>query len=437
MIFSLGVLLQGSRAADRSTEEGEAAITDMAEECTAYYYEPSASHISSFPPIWQPASILSGDTVAQAKWQSISGSIPNISGTPSGNFSNVTYTADDPDCWWTYHQCVEPKLQGIPPDIAVLPEPDTLAFGFDDGPNCSHNAFYDYLMDQDQKATMFYIGSNVMDWPLEAQRAIADGHEVCVHTWSHRYMTALESPDAFAELYYCKKLNLILLKMEAIKLVTGLTPKCWRPPFGDVDDRIRAIANALGLQTILWKYDSNDWKAGTGNVTTETVDANYQSLIDDANNGVFSTEGAIILTHELNNYTMATAMKWYPQLKAAFKYIVPVAVALNNTQPYVETDSTMPSFEQYISGETTTTDNSDSNSTTTTSSSSSTSSSASTSSGGTNKSGSVSTSASASGSNSAGQSSSKTNGASPVSPDMVSSFGAALAALGYLAVGAF
>ena len=23
---------------------------------------------------------------------------------------------------------------------------------------------------------MFYIGSNVMDWPLEAQRALADGH---------------------------------------------------------------------------------------------------------------------------------------------------------------------------------------------------------------------------------------------------------------------
>ena len=26
---------------------------------------------------------------------------------------------------------------------------------------------------------MFYIGSNVLDWPLEAQRALADGHEIC------------------------------------------------------------------------------------------------------------------------------------------------------------------------------------------------------------------------------------------------------------------
>jgi hypothetical protein len=27
---------------------------------------------------------------------------------------------------------------------------------------------------------MYFIGSNVMDWPLEAQRAIADGHGVLV-----------------------------------------------------------------------------------------------------------------------------------------------------------------------------------------------------------------------------------------------------------------
>jgi hypothetical protein len=32
---------------------------------------------------------------------------------------------------------------------------------------------------------MFYIGSNVMDWPLEAQRGLADGHEICVRESLH------------------------------------------------------------------------------------------------------------------------------------------------------------------------------------------------------------------------------------------------------------
>ena len=28
-------------------------------------------------------------------------------------------------------------------------------------------------------------------------------------------------------------------------------------PFGDIDDRIRAIAHGLGLQTVLWQYDAD------------------------------------------------------------------------------------------------------------------------------------------------------------------------------------
>ncbi|OAX32107.1 glycoside hydrolase/deacetylase [Rhizopogon vinicolor AM-OR11-026] len=298
-----------------------------------------------FPAVWQPATIVSNDTDAQAKYQSIQSQIPNIQpkGTQpaslGGDFSGFTptYPSSDPDCWWTYDQCTTPKLAGLPPDLTAVPEPNTLGYGFDDGPNCSHNAFYDYLTQNDQKATMFYIGSNVMNWPLEAQRALADGHEICVHTWSHRYMTALTNDEVFAEFYYT---------MKAIKMIVGVTPTCWRPPMGDVDDRVRAIAHALGLRTIIWTYDSNDWREGTADITATDIDANYEALIARAQNGTFSTEGVIMLTHELNNFTMSEAMKFYDQLKAAFKYIVPMGVATNQTQPYVETGYSLPSFDQ-------------------------------------------------------------------------------------------
>ncbi|THH15586.1 hypothetical protein EW146_g4923 [Bondarzewia mesenterica] len=376
-------------AQDRTTEQGEAAISNGTQECTPYYYAASASQISKFPTIWTPATILSSDTAAQAKWNNISGSIPtNIlpRGTNLGNFTNVTYdTANDPACFveygefealyshpivaddlepfeerfapspnpsaainiysdrrlydvgWTVHQCTTPKLSGLSPDVSSVPEPKTMGYGFDDGPNCTHNAFYDYLQSQNQKATMFFIGSNVMDWPLEAQRALADGHEICVRMKTHGHIAI----DAFAELYYT---------MQAIKLVTGVTPTCWRPPFGDVDDRIRAIANALGLQTIIWKFDSNDWRNGVGGVTPQDVDNNYMAFINNASTGKFDTQGGIMLTHELNNFTMSEAVKFYPQLKSAFSYLVPVGVALNKTQPYVETNYSLPTFEQYIAG---------------------------------------------------------------------------------------
>ncbi|KAJ7615372.1 carbohydrate esterase family 4 protein [Roridomyces roridus] len=350
---SLVVLLALSAGADRTTEAGEASITDPNAECTPYYYAPVSDHSSDFPAIWQhPEEILSNDSEGQAKFDAMSASIPNIppKGTLNGDFSGMNYPASDPDCWWTDSKCITPKLAGLQPDVANVPEPRTLGYGFDDGPNCSHNAFYAYLESRNQKATMFYIGSNVMDWPLEAQRGVADGHQICVHTWSHRYMTAATNVGAFAELWYT---------MKAIKLVCGVTPTCWRPPYGDVDDRIRYIATQLGLQTVIWKYDSNDWSVGTNGVTRQTVQDNYDHLINLAQNGTFDTVGAIILTHELNNYTMQTAMDNYDKLTEVFDNILPIAVALNNTTPYVEKNVTSPTFAEYTSGTTTT--SSDSN----------------------------------------------------------------------------
>ena len=44
---------------------------------------------------------------------------------------------------------------------------------------------------------MFYIGSNVADWPLEAQRGLADGHEICARKCSFLFalLRALISPQ--------------------------------------------------------------------------------------------------------------------------------------------------------------------------------------------------------------------------------------------------
>jgi len=345
-------------AQDHTSEQSEAQITDPNAECTVYSYPPVAQNINNFPVIWQPATLLASDSNGQALWQKIAPGVPNIApkGQLNGSTINETYDlVNDPDCWWTAHQCTTPKLAGLPSDVASIPEPRSMGYAFDDGPNCTHNLFYNYLSSQKQKATMFYIGSNVLDWPLEAQRAITDGHEICAHTWSHRYMTAFQSEDAFAELWY---------SIQAIKLVTGVTPTCWRPPYGDVDDRIRYIANQLGLQTIIWGYDSFDWRVGTvvGNVTITqaNVDADYGLFISNLTAGTFNTVGGIMLTHELNNFTMQEAMNWYSQLKAAFQYIVPIGVALNKTQPYKETNYSLPTFQQYISGQLTVASNSSS-----------------------------------------------------------------------------
>lgn len=348
LIYKRGSPAQSALKARATTEPEQAAINNSKQECTPYNLPEIAAIKSQFPVPWQNATILPGDTQAQQVWSSIqaSGIIPagiTPKGLVDGNFTmfTPTYPHTDPDCWWTYSGCDDPKHPNLKDDLVQCPEPDTWGLTFDDGPNCTHNAFYDFLEQNKQKATMFYIGSNVLDWPLEAQRGIVDGHHICVHTWSHQYMTAFPSDQVFAELYYTAKV---------IKDVVGVTPTCWRPPYGDVDDRVRAIAQGLGLETVLWTDDTNDWKIlPLGSLPTASIDANYASIIAKETAGPSAGQGNIVLTHEINAHTMEEFMKEYSNIQAVFKHIVPLTACKNQTRPYPE-DITYPNFAQYIAG---------------------------------------------------------------------------------------
>ncbi|KAK7041501.1 hypothetical protein VNI00_009369 [Paramarasmius palmivorus] len=357
-------LLSSVYAQERTSVEEQSAITDPVEQCRPYNYPPMEGQAANFPPVWETARIVANDEVARAKWDEISPGIPNIAS--KGNITETfeTYNVQsDPDCWWTATECTKPKVEGLPEDLSMVPPPQTLGYGFDDGPNfsprivsvahylllgpnCSHNAFYDYLTSQNQKASQ--------SSSLLAERAITD---------TRGYPKPCSSLEVMFISGLCKRnehLKMVMNSvstpgltnlMQVIKLVAGVTPTCFRPPLGDTDDRIRYISDSLGLRTVLWQYDTRDTIPGpSGVVDFDQVEKNYQDFLTVARSGTFQNEGAILLAHETNNQTMELAVKYYPQLKEAFKYIVPVAVALNNTQPYVETDYSMPTFEQYIGG---------------------------------------------------------------------------------------
>ncbi|KAJ8688945.1 hypothetical protein PTI98_013015 [Pleurotus ostreatus] len=309
--------------------------------CDPYEEDLVEANLSSFPPIWEKATIVDGDKDAQATFSALKGKIPNIS-IKGGGASNIsealkTYPDSDPDCWWSFNQCTDAKYPGVPDDISFVPEPKTLGYGFDDGPNCAHNTFYDYLASQKQLATMYFVGSNVIDWPREARRAVSDGHEICLHGWSHKYMTTLSNEEAFAELYYgvlavCYHTSVILTGNFSFQFITGVTPTCWRPPFGDTDDRIRFIAQSLDLVTILWQYDTFDWKGGQGDAQDDAeVNKNYADIVSLAENGAFDSVGAIVLMHELSTFTMSKAVEYYPDFKRVFDHILPVGAAVNTT----------------------------------------------------------------------------------------------------------
>ena len=334
-----------------TTEESAAHLKNSAEQCTPYTLPIISQIVNQFPTVWDVADILEGDDEALKMLQTInaSGLVPNdiqVRGTQPSSLSGAdldgTYNlAEDPDCWWTDKMCTTPKHPGLLADVTACNEPYTWGYTFDDGPNCTHNALYDMWAANNQKASLMYIGSNVIDWPLEAQRGIVDGHHICVHTWSHRYMTALTTSQAFAELWYT---------MKAIKYVMGVTPTCWRPPYGDVDDRIRAIAQGLGLRTMMWNVDTNDWNIQPyGSVPTASMRATYSSIISMATMPAAATGGVIVLEHELEQSAMNMSIEQYPAVKAAWKHVVPLTACLNITKPYPE-DIVYPNFEDYVKG---------------------------------------------------------------------------------------
>lgn len=86
---------------------------DPQQECS-YYDDPEVTAMSSqYPAIWEIASIVQGDTEANAAYNAIISqpNFPNIApkGTPQGDFSGVQYNDSDPDCWYVW-QCAPYSL---------------------------------------------------------------------------------------------------------------------------------------------------------------------------------------------------------------------------------------------------------------------------------------------------------------------------------------
>ncbi|SJX65300.1 related to Chitin deacetylase precursor (C-terminal fragment), partial [Sporisorium reilianum f. sp. reilianum] len=119
---------------------------------------------------------------------------------------------------------------------------------------------------------------------------------------------------------------------------------------GNVDDRIHGIAQGLGLRTIMWNVDTNDWNiAPYGSVPTASMRQTYSSIISMATMAPAATGGIIVLEHELEQSAMNMSIEQYPAVKAAWKHVVPLNACLNITHPYPE-DITYPDFNEYIGG---------------------------------------------------------------------------------------
>ncbi|GAB3158335.1 hypothetical protein GCM10027059_02900 [Myceligenerans halotolerans] len=157
-----------------------------------------------------------------------------------------------------------------------------VALTFDDGPVADTRRLLRILERKEAPATFFLLGDNVAKRP-EIARAVADGgHLVANHSWDHPQLTTLDDAAVRDQLRRTQ---------DAIAEATGSTPFLVRPPYGDVDGRVRSFATRTGLDTVLWSLDTEDWRTRDAAETRRRVRAQVEP-------------GSNILMHDIHPSTV-------------------------------------------------------------------------------------------------------------------------------------
>jgi len=151
---------------------------------------------------------------------------------------------------------------------------------FDDGPTRHTGELIGILRDRRAPATFYLQGVNVERRPHVVRELVEEQHQLGNHTWKHPYLTRLPDPEVRAE---------IELTQAAIAAASGVWPTSLRPPYGDVDQRVRDLAE---LPLVVWDVDTNDWQEPGSDVVADRAVS-------------WSSRGSIVLMHDTHEQTVA------------------------------------------------------------------------------------------------------------------------------------
>ncbi|NEY36936.1 polysaccharide deacetylase family protein [Streptomyces sp. PRKS01-65] len=157
-----------------------------------------------------------------------------------------------------------------------------VALTFDDGPSASTPNLLNALKQNGLRATMFNQGNNAAANPALVRAQVDAGMWVGNHSYSHPHLTQQSQAQIDSE---------ISRTQQAIANAGGGTPKLFRPPYGETNATVKAVAAKYGLTEIIWDVDSQDWNG-----------ASTDAIVQAAGR---LTNGQVMLMHEWSANTLA------------------------------------------------------------------------------------------------------------------------------------
>jgi peptidoglycan/xylan/chitin deacetylase (PgdA/CDA1 family) len=189
-------------------------------------------------------------------------------------------------------------LVSTPTATPAPPAPNCLvlrcvALTFDDGPVADTQRLLSMLATDGVRATFFTVGEMVTDHPEMVRAEVAAGDEVGNHSWSHPQLTHLSDSAVRSQ---------VERTAQAIEDAGAPRPTLFRPPYGDLDARVRTDLAAEGEPAILWSVDTLDW-----------LHRDPNSVYRRAVNGV--RPGSVVLMHDIHPTTVTAVPRIIATLK--------------------------------------------------------------------------------------------------------------------------
>ncbi|MDP9093866.1 MAG: polysaccharide deacetylase family protein [Actinomycetota bacterium] len=149
-------------------------------------------------------------------------------------------------------------LRRVPGAPAFVP--NAIMLTIDDGPHPVWTPKILRLLQKYQvKATFCIIGRQATTYPDLLRAAVADGHHLANHSYSHPSRLPWLSPAAMS--------TQVVDTQDAIVRASGFTPRQFRAPGGQWSPALTRLAAMHDLLCVDWDVDPRDWsKPGTPNI---------------------------------------------------------------------------------------------------------------------------------------------------------------------------